>query len=543
MRILVIAPNPNDGTSYYRALGPISKMSKMYPDVSLKVAQSGDKVFWHTVADVDVVFMQRPFGMGHVSIAKLCNRYRVPLVVDYDDNYFAIAEDNPAFEIYDNQFLIDTIRHMIDCADEAWFGTKYLMDVMGVEKTPSYHVPNAIDTDLFPVRSPRFKNYVVWRGGGSHVKDLEMYKDPILELINEHKDHEFLFMGHCPQFVIDKVDSSRFKEVRFSAFPIYMSMLMEISGKCIILPMQDNPFNKSRGDSSFLEGAVAGIPVVAPAFMPSFGQHTHLKDIYQYGRHDESKITYQEDFYNQVSSAIDNPSKQLVENAQKKIYTLREAATLRYERFHSLLDSHDSTVTPNTNDTPFTDDEEYMDTTRMGITLHNETHRKTVKGIVKMFMEEFEPKFILDVGCGNGSFLAEFLKQEDVIAHGVDLNPFWKKEWDDMYPDAAGYFIHNDFMKVKFEDHVDILFCVEVMEHLDEETVHKWIKKFSDIAKMVVFTSTPYSEGPAWDSYWGHKSIKPMDHWVELFKKYGFTMVRKQQPPAPWGMLFINTKF
>jgi len=536
MRILVIAPDPRDGTSMYRAIGPFGKMAKMHPELFIRHAKPGEAIGWDTISDIDVVFMQRPFDPAHVHVAKICNDFRMPLVVDYDDNYFDIKEHNPAHKFYSNPYSIELIRQLIDLADEAWFGTIPLKECMGSDKTPSYHIPNAINTDLYPMQKPKFRDVVVWRGGASHDMDLKLYKEQIFSLVKKFPDHEFVFMGHCPEFISDHIPASQLTEVRFSSFPRYMRMLMELAPKLIIVPMEDSDFNRSRGDSAWLEGTVAGCPVLAPSFMPAFGAHEYI-----------IKYKNQDDFYVKAVKAIQNPREGLVKNAQDALYPMRDlrvTVEMRKERLETLVSNYQDYVTPNDiNIETAGADEEYLDTYRMGFSLDSEKLEKNVKGVVDAMVKEFDIKYVLEAGCGNGRFLAEFLKQEDVIAHGVDLNPNWKKAWDDRYPEQAGYFILGDFAEIKFEDHVDMLLCVEVLEHLDDVTAETWVARFADLTKWVVFSSVPYSEGPSWDKYWGHKNLKPMNHWVQLFKKYGFTLVRKQQPPAPWGMLFINTKF
>lgn len=532
MRILIVSPDPRDGTSYYRAMGPFGRMAKQYDDVTLKIAKPGETIGWETLVDVDVVFMQRPFAKAHVYVAKICNDHRIPLVVDYDDNYFDIKEDNPAFPAYDNPDSIETIKHIMELADEVWFGTNYLKKMMATN-TPGCVIRNTIDTALFPPQRPEFRKCVVWRGGAAHKRNLELYKNEIFGLMDHYDDHEFVFMGYCPEWISDHIDPRRFKQVRFSSFPVYMRILMELAPKCIIVPMENTDFNKSRGDSSYLEGTVAGCPVIAPSFVPSFFDNITIGKSYLYTNPDE--------FFELACEAIRSPFIAAVKENQESLGISNEYT--RHSKLIQLIERYNHTVTPdNINIATTTFEEEYRDTFRMGVNLHNEQHKENVKSIVDKIMEEFEIKSVLDVGCGNGAFLAEFLHREDVIAHGVDLNPFWKEEWDKKYPEAAGYFINMDFGKVKFDKAAaDLIMCIEVMEHLDDKTVHKWVKKFSELGKWVIFTSVPYSEGPAWDKYWGHLNLKPTNHWVEIFKKYGFTLIRKQQPPAPWGMLFINT--
>lgn len=544
MRILVIAPDPKDGTSMYRAWGPFGKMARTLADIDIKAANPGDRISWNTLSDVDMVFMQRPFDSSHINIAKTCRDFRIPVIIDYDDNYFAIEEHNPAFRAYDNPYMIENIRHMCELADRIWFGTDTLMNIFDQEvgngiDEKSEVIRNAIDLELYPIRKPKkYRKCVVWRGGANHEKDLETFKDPILALMAKYPDHEFVFMGYCPEFISDLPHGSQLKHVRLSSFPVYIRILYELRPKVIMVPMEDTPFNHPRADSSIMEGTLVGSPVIGPEYIPAYKMTSGIDPYLLYSD--------PRDFFEKISAVLDEPNNKVISEHinPDRVRDLDSENVMRKQSMEILFNNYDHWVRPNNINNPTVNDkEEWKETTRMGVTLHNQSYRKAVHEIMDEWTQQFDLKVFLDIGCGNGAWIADALER-GITAYGVDKNKWWKDEWDKKYPGWKEFFIQKDFLKVKFDEVADLAICVEVLEHLTETQIKKWIARMAKITRWLVFTSNPYSEGPAWDKYWGHKSIKPVNHWINAFKEYGFVLIKENQQPAPeWGLLFKNTAF
>ena len=92
-RVLLIPSNREDGTSFYRANGPYSRIDdiQLIEFVSTK---------WCDLINIDVAVLQRPADPYFVQMIEEIKLFNIPVVVDYDDDAFSINDTNPAFEFY-----------------------------------------------------------------------------------------------------------------------------------------------------------------------------------------------------------------------------------------------------------------------------------------------------------------------------------------------------------------------------------------------------------------------------------------------------------
>ena len=107
---------------------------------------------------------------------------------------------------------------------------------------------------------------------------------------------------------------------------------------------------------------------------------------------------------------------------------------------------------------------------------HSEdVHNLKAPGIIVPFLiEQFKPTSILDVGCGIGTFLYTFQKEgiEDFL--GID------GEWVDM----SKLYISRDKFKIgdlesgfELKRKFDLILCLEVAEHLDENSANRLVNR------------------------------------------------------------------
>ena len=529
IRILVISPAPDDGTSFYRCWGPFNRLSKDYPGEVEIIEGQHMNITWQTLTKVDIVFMQRPYSNDHKRIADICEWHRVPLIVDYDDNLFAVGDHNRSYMLYSNKHIQGNIRRICERAQQVWVTTENMRKVYG-EFSNAVVYENAIDTELFTAMPHLNRTKaIVYRGGDSHYNDLKAYEKQIKDLIKDLPDYEFHFFGYCPDFIRNKVSGKRLKHHKFTSPWLYMKFLAELRPKVVMVPLKDTEFNKSKSDVSWLEATMAGAISVVPDFIDSF-KGKGLP--YSNPKH----------FYDQIicatklgSAAFSTQDFMMAERSLDVINKWRmDCMELILKEYSPKVQISDiSTITA-------TDAEAYGDLYGDGANVHNESYLGNVHNIVDLLVKEYNPKSFLDIGCGSGVFVAEFLKR-GIEAYGIDKNIHWKKDFDEKYPDWKKNYINEDFAESKIDSVFDLIFCIEVMEHLPDKTVLQWIEKIKTKCHFLVFTSVPWSDGTVWDKYWGHINVKAVDQWVEIFEHNGFKLLKKHQPHAPmWGLMFIN---
>lgn len=132
-----------------------------------------------------------------------------------------------------------------------------------------------------------------------------------------------------------------------------------------------------------------------------------------------------------------------------------------------------------------------------------------------------DSKTVLDVGCGDGTFMALINKDGNFKITGVEIFPEYVKRAKEtgVYEKV----IEKDVMKINFSPKsFDAAVCSQVIEHLKKPDGIKLISKISEIAKEVVIIGTPnghYSQGV----YDENVYQKHLSEWrVEDFQKMGF---------------------
>jgi hypothetical protein len=264
--MMAICPAPNDATSFYRGIGPLSRLQKDCGDVSIVFVSH---VEYSTLAPVDVVFMQRPFQPHHLQAALMANHHNVPLWLDFDDDLFSVTPDNPTFHMYGDDAVKKRVAKMIGMASVVTVSTPFLGEQLRPMNPNVVVVPNAVDDYQFENRrvrhTPRPK-VVFWRGGATHQRDLMTVADQLVAASHDptRADWTFHFQGYNPWWITEKMRDSHTRHAG-SLEPVqYMRLLEELCPALMVVPLVDNVFNRSKSNCSWIEGAYAGAAVIAP---------------------------------------------------------------------------------------------------------------------------------------------------------------------------------------------------------------------------------------------------------------------------------------
>jgi len=160
---------------------------------------------------------------------------------------------------------------------------------------------------------------------------------------------------------------------------------------------------------------------------------------------------------------------------------------------------------------------------------HTEPHWRRFFGALAQFIKMFiRPTSALDVGCAKG-FLVEQLRLRNVKAFGFDLSHYAVKQtlatpfcW---VASATDWTARN----------VDLITCIEVLEHLPETLALKALDNICQHAQRVLFSSTcSYNDEPT------HVNVHPARYWMQAFGKRGFVRNERRAPTLliPWSLYF-----
>lgn len=289
-RLMCFIPNPTDATSLYRAAGPLEALARSRGDLDLIV---NPEVNWRTLKAVDAVFMQRCMLPHHVQVADMAVANGKRLWVDYDDDLYTVPSWNPTYKLYGKAATQNNVTAILAKADVVTVSTPYLqarvreileaLRSATAEKPDPTHrlspskvvvVPNAYDTELLaPLKGeplePR-NPLVMWRGSATHDKDLLIHTPALARVIGRHLDWTYNFVGDPFWLAMETIDAvpglKPTSIIRTESLdPInYFGFLRLTRPALMIVPLEDNPFNRSKSNIAWVEGTHAGAVALAP---------------------------------------------------------------------------------------------------------------------------------------------------------------------------------------------------------------------------------------------------------------------------------------
>lgn len=298
-KIYLSTPQPTDITSFYRGLGPYAALRKDYSDeFTLTTHKETNTV---ELFDSDIVVMQRPFHPSARNLMDMAKSMGKKVIVDYDDDVLNVPEHNPHVNIYLNKDVIATIKYCLENADHVTVSTKQLMDRFITYNKNITVLPNAWDESFYPkteINWAKREKSILWRGGESHVKDLESVKTDFARLTEINDNWTFYFLGgdtnHMKYGYLPSLNSTNTYSQKSVPMLEYVKSLSNIKPLIMTVPLVNDTFNQSKSNIAWIEGVVSGACCVAPD-MPEW----HKPGIINY--------TETNSFNNVVQGLIDNP--------------------------------------------------------------------------------------------------------------------------------------------------------------------------------------------------------------------------------------------
>jgi GT2 family glycosyltransferase len=139
----------------------------------------------------------------------------------------------------------------------------------------------------------------------------------------------------------------------------------------------------------------------------------------------------------------------------------------------------------------------------------------TFGAIADRIVETMAPATVLDVGCAIG-LLVEALRDRGVDARGVDVSPWAISQ----VPPRIRPFCSVGSVTDELEGHVDLITCIEVVEHLPPFNADAIIGNLCRHADAVLLSSTPddFDEET-------HLNVRSSGYWSRQFLHHGFVRV------------------
>lgn len=289
MKIRTISPQIIGACNYYRNMGVLSKL-----DLTLEYS---DIFEWHTLLDVDILFLERPYTDNHLLAIKYAKDFNLKIWIDYDDNLFCLPEWNPSYSIFNQQAVQDNIKKCCESADIITVPTIKLKEEFLKYNKNIEIVPNAHNDFNFPLEFNPSKNQTIfWRGSDTHRVDLQYVLKSMVEVNKNNLEWTWEFIGKGLWFVTDYIQN-KIVHPELNIIP-YFTRIKKINPAIWIVPLFPLPFNQAKSNCAWIESTYAGAVCLAPDT-----EEWHRPGIINY--------VDPEDFKNKLQLLIDNPDKRL----------------------------------------------------------------------------------------------------------------------------------------------------------------------------------------------------------------------------------------
>jgi len=263
-RVLLMATNPKDGTSLWRALGPFGHMQTQMAGEVLFDTMEGE-VSWNKYSMYSALFMQRPYNENHLKMAQMARDMGKKIWVEYDDNLMEVPFSNPAYKAFSEPKIRQNISKIVTMADVVTVSTGHLKKLFEVINSNTIVIPNAMDdTILQPMKPDKKRNKLIaWRGSRTHDKDLIEYLKPMVQLAKDHPAWKWVFIGE-PYFEVQScMPPDRTLILQSIPFPRYFHFLNDFNAEIALVPLDDSKFNRSKSNIAYQEFVYSGaVPVV-----------------------------------------------------------------------------------------------------------------------------------------------------------------------------------------------------------------------------------------------------------------------------------------
>jgi len=161
-------------------------------------------------------------------------------------------------------------------------------------------------------------------------------------------------------------------------------------------------------------------------------------------------------------------------------------------------------------------------------------------------MELFNPKSVIDIGCGIGTWLSVFKENNVLEFIGVDGGYVDKSKL--MIP--LDRFISADLrLPFRYPKRFDLAISLEVAEHLPSESSEPFVDTLVNLSDVILFSAAVPGQGGQ-----NHINEQWVNYWQEKFSRRGYIFYDDLRPVIWWNsniewwykqniFLVINEKF
>ena len=156
-----------------------------------------------------------------------------------------------------------------------------------------------------------------------------------------------------------------------------------------------------------------------------------------------------------------------------------------------------------------------------------------LRRIIKSMIRPLNFTSVLDVGCGQGSFLQELQAEfPDIIPHGIDISSTAINLACRRVPD--GHFRVLDVTDASLDHQCDLVVCSEVLEHIPDDLLA--LRNLRKMTGKYLLVSSPQGRMREFEKQVGHVRNYAPGELVKKIESSGFTVLSVLE----WGFPFYS---
>jgi hypothetical protein len=139
---------------------------------------------------------------------------------------------------------------------------------------------------------------------------------------------------------------------------------------------------------------------------------------------------------------------------------------------------------------------------------------RSAEQIVPILIDIFQPKSVIDIGCGSGSWLRIF--QEKGVGDILGIDGEWVPKEIIEIPGSC-FVTHDLSFPIEIDRQFDLVICLEVAEHLPESYSETFVETLTKLGPIVLFSAAvPFQYGKH------HVNLQWQNYWADIFNKHGY---------------------
>ncbi|MHB8903839.1 MAG: class I SAM-dependent methyltransferase [Patescibacteria group bacterium] len=147
---------------------------------------------------------------------------------------------------------------------------------------------------------------------------------------------------------------------------------------------------------------------------------------------------------------------------------------------------------------------------------------ESASNFVNVVLKYYQPKSIVDIGCGAGIYLKEFAQKGIKNLLGIDGSPAAREEF---LLNKDKLIIFDLAKEYNFKENYDLALCLEVAEHLEEKDADILVETITEASNNIIFSAAVPGQGPR---SIGHINEQPHSYWIDKFKKKNFLYLKSR---------------